>query len=391
MTTGENRSKQIVERVRCSGCHSCYSACPKGCIEMKPDEEGFLYPVFDVVKCVQCGRCEAVCPVRNGVQKGKKPLAFACVSQDGALREKSSSGGLFSHLARHTLQQGGVVFGVALDENHMPGHRPAETEADAECFRGSKYVQSSVGESFKEVRSLLDGGRRVLFTGTPCQVAGLRTFLGKRYDGLICADIICHGVPSPKVWQCYVESLAKEKTIRAIRFRDKSSGWRTQALRIQYADGTSTVRPSSGDPFLTGFLKDLYLRPSCHRCSFKSAERASDITMADLWGAEKIRPQMDDNRGVSLALIHTDAGFRLLESVRGLMNVEPVSLGDALAYNSSAILPASEHPRRSGFFHEFRKGECDFHELVFRCCRENLMQKVLRKVRQRIKYTLKRS
>jgi len=213
-------------REDCTGCHACQVVCPHDAIEMEADPAGFLYPTVDLERCTECRRCKVACPVLNPPPRHSPPTAYACMARDDALRKASSSGGVFSLLAQDTLGLGGVVFGAVLDERMDVVHERAETNEDLPALQGSKYVQSRMGSTYREVRDSLRSGRAVLFSGTPCQVAGLRSYLGRDFDGLLCVDIVCHGVPSPRVWHRYLQHLEGEYQARPITavFRRKDEG-----------------------------------------------------------------------------------------------------------------------------------------------------------------------
>ena len=223
----------ITDKRNCCGCTACSQVCPKHCITMQMDSEGFKYPHVDTSLCVECGLCEKVCPYLNKYPIPiKKPASFACKTKNDELREKSSSGGLFTVLAAKVIQEGGVVFGAKFDAEWNVVHGYSETEEGLAAFRGSKYVQSDLGNCFTEVKNFLKSERQVLFTGTPCQVAGLNHFLQKKYDNLITVDFVCHCVPSPLVWKKYLEELCGDTTIKSVSFRDKSEGWARYGLAV---------------------------------------------------------------------------------------------------------------------------------------------------------------
>lgn len=341
----------------CCGCNACVQRCPKQCITMREDEEGFLYPFVDQSLCIDCGLCERVCPVlRQG--EARKPLqVYAAKNPNEEVRMSSSSGGVFTALAERVLDAGGVVFGVRFDENWGVVHDYVDNKKDLVAFRGSKYVQSNVGTCFQKAESFLKEGRRVLFSGTPCQIAGLRLFLKKEYDNLLTVDLVCHGVPSPKVWRVYLEetiarqceknsvfshSIVERKSlIKGILFRNKRLGWKkfSFSLTLSTTEGSgakNTVFLSdvlTKNIFLQGFLHDLYLRPSCHACPSKCFKSGSDLTIADYWGIERYYKDFDDDRGTSLVLVNTSKGedFYLQLPVDGF----ETSYAEALSGNRS--------------------------------------------------------
>ena len=343
--------QKIIDTKRCTGCHACFDACPKGCISMESDKEGFLRPVIDEKTCISCGKCQSVCPVIKEKAEKPAPKAYAVKSLIEDVRAESSSGGVFSLLAEAVLEKGGVVFGAAFDENFSVHHIYIENQEDLYKLRGSKYVQSRIGNAYKEAKQFLEAGRQVLFSGTPCQIAGLRAFLGREYENLILQDIICHGVPSPKVWEMY-KAYREEKTgskIKKVSFREKESGWKTSSVSIQFANGETYIENLQKDIYMKAFLRNLDLRKSCYACHEKTVGRQSDITLADFWGIEKVMPEMDDDRGTSLVLIHSEKGETLFSALRDKMNMHEVEINEAIRHNSAAYKSVEKPIKRAAF------------------------------------------
>lgn len=346
---------QIKEKHNCSGCSACFNICPKQCIEMKADEEGFVYPVVDQTKCINCGLCEKICPIINkcSVQTGE-PKTFACINRNEEIRMKSSSGGAFSAFAEYVLENDGVVFGAGFDENFMVCHQYCQSKDELDKLRTSKYVQSSIGDSFKLARQFLNEGRMVLFTGTACQIGGLKAFLRKDYDNLITQDVICHGVPSPIIWKKYLDYKIQQHSLKLAKvcFRDKSSGWQRFSLSMHFKgeEGHENVykKKFTNEPFMNMFIFNKILRPSCHKCSFKGISRQADITLADFWGGgfKKYAPQMNDNKGCSLVIIHSEKGLKIFEKLADKLEAVEVPYKRALKGNSMARKSALKSPRR---------------------------------------------
>lgn len=307
---------KIARKEECTGCHGCYNVCPKKCIDMNFDEEGFLYPSVDSDKCLECGLCEKVCPIIHIVEVENDPIAIGCYNKDEKIRMESSSGGIFTLISELVIQSGGVVFGAEFDENYNVRHSYVDNMEDLQKFRGSKYVQSTIGNSYYDVKKFLEQGRQVLFSGTPCQIAGLKRYLRKDYDNLICQDIVCHGVPSTYVWEHYKKFIANGRRISGVKFRDKSTGWKTYSLQIDFDDGSSYNDIGNENSYIKGFVKDFYLRPSCYECKYKTLHRESDITLADFWGIEANEPELDDNKGTSLIFINSDKGRITFEDIK---------------------------------------------------------------------------
>lgn len=338
----------IKDKHECCGCHACVSACSAHCITMKADEQGFLYPSVDKDICTHCGLCEKVCPVINQGMPCEPIKVYAAKCNDIQVRMQSSSGGIFTLLAEAVIKEGGVVFGAKFTENWNVVHAWTDSLDGIAFFRGAKYVQSTIGNTYKEAKEFLLQGRKVLFSGTPCQIAGLKSFLRKDYEGLVTVDMVCHGVPSPLVWKTYLTSENQGKpsqpTIESISFRDKTYGWKRYRFHICYSG--SNNKPSSGNIYMKGFLNNLYLRPSCHACPARSGKSGSDIVLGDFWGIEKHYPQIDDDKGISLVLINSHKGQTLYDSITK-EHVE-AQFEEALSGNPSIvhISPQSKYSRQ---------------------------------------------
>lgn len=370
----------IQELDNCCGCHACASRCPKQCISMQRDDKGFLYPKVDEASCIDCGLCEKVCPMLN-VPEADQPIhAYAAQNINQKVRATSSSGGVFSVLAEQTIAEGGVVFGAAFDNKWMVHHVAVRTGEDLRSLRGSKYVQSTIGSTYIEAEKELKAGRKVLFSGTPCQIAGLRTFLHKPYENLTAVDVVCHGVPSPAVWAEYINSLARSKSvpskntvlsslndsrqISGVSFRDKRTGWQKYGFAVYSSDqreDENSVLPSKSklihystvmsNIFMRGFLQNVYLRPSCYHCRFRCFRSGSDLTLADLWGVRQVAQQFDDDKGTSLVL---DKGGKFSETA-SLSCIELTSEQVQLAYkgNPSLFNDEPESKYSNAFWQEF--------------------------------------
>ena len=336
----------INDKSRCCGCGACSQRCPHGSITLGEDEQGFLYPKVNPETCVDCHLCEQVCPCLNeGVTRGTLH-AFAAVNPDETERMASSSGGIFSLLARDVISRGGMVFGARFDDQWNVLHDCAETMEDLSRFRGSKYVQSVIGDSYRRVENCLKQGREVLFSGTPCQIAGLRLFLRKDYDRLLMLEVACHGVPSPKLWQEYLHLMAGENHISEVNFRNKSTGWRDYSVQI----GENTRRHDD-DEFIGCFLGDYSLRPSCFNCRFKAGQSGADITLADFWGIGAIAPHLDDDRGTSLIVVNSAKGMTCLN--RCGVKCEEIDYPRALKANPSLEHSSSKPADYDAFWRQF--------------------------------------
>ena len=356
----------MIDRNLCNGCAACWAVCPTSAIEMQEDDEGFKFPIIDQSKCIHCNLCETRCPIKC-IQQGRSSLCksqekfYAAQLLDTVIRKKSSSGGAFSAFAKEVLKNGGVVIGCTLDDScKCAKHIIVTKEEELSKLRGSKYLQSSVGSIYYDVEKLLNNDVVVLFSGTPCQVAGLKSYLEQRKgnaDKLVTVDFICHGVPSPKVWHNYADELERKKNskISYVSFRDKEKGWKQYALSIEFEDGTRLFEKAAENDYLRGFISDIYLRKSCYQCAVKGKMHYSDITLADFWGIEKSYPRWDDNIGVSLVVVHTDKGQQLLAHVSDNLRTEEVTEEKALQFNKSYYISTKFNPVRVCFFKSFKK------------------------------------
>ena len=305
----------IKRKEDCCGCSACEQICPKSCTSMASDNEGFLYPHVDSSTCVNCGLCEKVCNILHPRDEREPLNVLAAINNDEDVRMKSSSGGIFHLLAESTIRKGGVVFGARFDENWQVAFDYAETLADVEPFMGSKYVQAKVGSAYKTARQFLEEGREVLFSGTPCQIAGLHQYLRKDYPNLLAVDFVCHGVPSPKVWNKYLKGIQLElQNIGGIEFRNKGRGWTNFSFKVSTEPDTcSLFIPFNKSHYMNAFLSDIILRPSCYECRSKRGRSHSDITLADFWGISSVVPEMNDDKGTSMVFINTEKGKATLD------------------------------------------------------------------------------
>lgn len=381
---------EIKNKKRCCACHACYNICPKKAITMQRDEKGFEYPVIDKEKCIQCNLCSRVCPISSQRKSEKQySKSYAVINCDQKVRMESSSGGMFTALANYIIGQGGIVFGAQFDEEYNVIHTYTDKIEEISLYRGSKYVQSKIGDTYQKVKQFLEEDKYVLFTGTPCQIAGLRSFLQKEYSKLYLQDIICHGVPSPKVWRKYLSyrEQKEENKIRNIKFRNKESGWKSYKIQISYSD-KEYIKKSTEDIYMIAFLKDIILRDSCYSCKFKQKHRISDITLADFWGVQNILPEMDDDKGTSLVIIHSHKGKELFDQIKEKIQYQEVDLEIASNYNPSMIQPAFLNKNREKFFSELEKK--DLEDLIKQYnVAPNGIEKIKRKIYRKIRLFLR--
>ncbi|WP_162302512.1 Coenzyme F420 hydrogenase/dehydrogenase, beta subunit C-terminal domain [Acetivibrio mesophilus] len=347
----------ITNKKDCCGCSACAQRCPKKCITMKENFEGFLYPNINNAACISCGLCEKVCPIQNKEEKESFLGAYVAYANDLQLRERSSSGAIFSLCVERVLEMGGVVFGAAFDEDFAVQHIKIDKLEELWKLQGSKYLESCIGNSFNEAEQFLKQGRTVLFSGTCCQIEGLKHFLGCEYDNLFTIDVLCHGVPSPKVWKRYWSE--KNKLYgkgQSVSFRDKENGWKQYDVKFTFENDKVYKESAYKNPYMKLFLNDICLRLSCHDCKFKSLNRLSDITLGDSWGIEKYKPHMDDDKGTSVVLIHSEKGRRLFDSCKEKMTFEEAEVDKILPPSADSRKSVLMHPKRDKFFSLLNRG-----------------------------------
>ena len=298
----------------CFGCETCLQVCPCNCMKLEYSFNKFWYPVVDHNKCNECGLCRQVCPfpnVKEMLFDFKQQDVYAACSKNENVRLNSTSGGIFTELSIPILQEGGVVFGAVLTSDFQVEHKSAKSIAQLEKLRGSKYVQSRIGQTYGEAKSYLENGTSVLFSGTPCQIAGLRKYLRRDYDKLITVDIICHGVLSPDIATYHIKDLEKQYGSKAakVKFRDKRQGWKKScSFSIEFENGEVYCKREKNDRFYSMFFGNYDLRESCYSCPFTSPDRVGDITLGDFWGIEKSKPHLFDDKGHSIVLVNSDKG-----------------------------------------------------------------------------------
>lgn len=411
----------ISEKKNCCGCSACVQRCPKHCISLVEDQEGFLYPAVDGENCIDCGLCERVCPILNPQETISTLEVFAAKNTNENERLNSSSGGVFLPLAREVINKGGVVFGAVYDACWEVQHVYAEKIEDVYPMMGSKYLQSKIENNYKEAERFLKQGREVMFVGSPCQIAGLRTFLRKKeYPNLLAVDFLCHGVPSPGVWRRFLAEtyggyVAKEQgrlqatagknsvllsslnatsPIGDIKFRDKTeSGWKKFRFVVRQKSASKEDQNSvlSSDihynnPFMRGFLSDIYLRPSCYECKCKNGVNHSDLTIGDYWAARVTDQNFDDDKGVSLVLVNTSKGKEYFDRLN--MTVRKSDLDKAHLCNGGFNEHTHAHPKRALFFALIYQGKT-IKDAVDICLKISLSSRVKNKTKRLVKGVVK--
>lgn len=361
----------------CCGCSACLNICPKKCIKMKYDEEGFRYPyIYNEEICIECKLCEKTCPILNNEGKNIIPQAYACKNIDKEVRKESSSGGIFTLIAEFILNNNGIIFGAIFDEKFNVVHEEINDKNQLYKVRGSKYSQSDLRDSYSRIKKYLDNNRLVLFSGTPCQVGGLHKFLRKKYNNLYTVDVACHGVPSPEIFNKYKKYLENKYNSRIVdfSFRSKEEGWTNYKLKVLFENGQVFSEYGYENLYMKGFIKDLYIRPACSDCKFKSFSSGSDIMLADYWGYDTKFKDFDNNTGVSLVFINSNNGGQLFEAIKKDINLEKTEVEHATKYNPCIIKSVKIHKKSKRFYKKINY--MDFNSLVSECIAERKETKI---------------
>ena len=384
---------KLAEKEYCTGCTACASVCPKRSITMVPDENGFLCPSVETDKCIGCGLCEKSCPVMTplGIATAL-PRAYAAYSKDETVRRESSSGGVFTEIARTVLKGGGAVFGAAYNERFEVGHICVETERDLAGLRGAKYAQSDLQGVFPHVKDRLDRGQQVMFSGTPCQVGGLMAYLHKPYENLLTVDFVCHSVPSPMAWKEYVKYRSQQDNEgdlpESINLRSKETGWSHYQYSnlFEYANGKKYTARSGESLYMKLFVGGYINRESCTNCQFKGYKRVSDLTIGDFWGIWDIAPEMDDNKGTSVVLVQSEHGAKMMEGLKDKLVQKSVTLEEASRQNGAMLNPMASNNLRTEALDCIRAGE------IAACAKwfDSSKPTIMRKARNTVKRILHR-
>lgn len=344
----------IKDKKKCSGCTACQQICPKHCINMFSDIEGFLYPKVDLKNCINCGLCEKACPDINPLECSLPINCYAVKNNNLDIRKASSSGGVFSLLAEKVLSKKGVVFGARFDSYWQVVMDYTENIEGLDKFRGSKYVKCDVGDSYSKVKDFLSSGKKVLYSGSSCQIAGLRKFLKHDYKNLLLVDYLCHGAPSPLLWKKYIEEISRNdvSSLTNISFRNKKRGWKKFSIIIKKGKEVLADSVFSENIYMRAFLSDMSLRPSCYQCSARNGHSGADITIGDHWAIRDINSSFDDNKGVSLVLINTEKGLCAFENLNA--NIIETDFVESKKWNGAFYEKTEEHLHRRRFFRKLQ-------------------------------------
>lgn len=379
---------KIINKSQCCGCAACQSICPKKCIEMKNDNEGFAYPVVNEAECLNCGMCEKACPInRSEPLNNTKISAYSLISLDTKKRIKSSSGGAFSVLAEKVISNGGVVYGVAMsDDCRTAKHIKAESIADLSRLRGSKYLQTEPIKIYEDVKASLERKKLVLFSGTTCQVNGLYGYLNHNYENLITVDVICHGVPSQKLWKKYIEHEEKvyDAKVTSVNFRNKKKGWQNFGIEKNYS-GKRIWASLRKDPYMHMFLNNYCLRPSCYNCKAKEL-KMSDISLGDFWGVDSFTPELNDGKGTSIVLVRTERGKKMFDSIKRDVKYREITYEYAVKYNPAEYTSAKRPNERDSFFNDMNS--LNFSKLAENYCTPVKIN-VIKRANKALRYNLR--
>lgn len=370
----------IDNKENCVGCGACVAGCPVNCINLQTDNEGFLYPYINNEICVNCQLCIKVCPMQNGDRNKTNPTqAWAMQNKNDNVRNDSSSGGVFSLLAETVLEENGLVFGAAFDERHHIKHICIDAVEQLYMLRGSKYVQSELCEVYNKIKEFLKNEKKVLFIGTPCQVAAILNFVGEEQTNLYTLDIACFGVPSSLVWDKFIKYRSKKakSNIKRVNFRYKNPSWERYAIKLEFENGKEYVCDHGEDPYMKCFIRKLTLRPSCYNCKFKEYKSGADLTLGDLWGVAKLAEAMNDKKGTSLVIAHSKKGLELLSKISPNALITTINLKEAEGFNSALVVSPQKPVVRERFL--FGLTEHNFDSRVKKFCSPSIIKRIYNK------------
>lgn len=375
--------EQVLEKSKCTGCTACMNICPKGAITMQEDNTGFKYPVIDQEKCINCGLCKKTCPVLNTKENKSINECYVGYNKDEEVRLNSSSGGIFSLIANYILDQKGIVIGAAFNKENELKHIAIEKNKDLKKLMGSKYLQSDLENIFKYVKENIKN-KKILFVGTPCQIGGLKAYIKSDYNNLICIDIVCHGVPSPKLFRKYIDELEQENgKLLNYNFRDNSTGWDTYSNTATFKN-KEIKEDRKDNKYMKLFLSDIALRQSCFNCNFKLGNKYSDITLGDFWGIKNYYPEMYNKSGVSAIIINTELGKEIFNNINKNIEYKECKLEEIVSGNPSLKVSGKEPKNREEFFKELNNQSISNLTKKYQK-KVSLINKIKRKIKSLIK------
>ncbi|MDD3139239.1 MAG: Coenzyme F420 hydrogenase/dehydrogenase, beta subunit C-terminal domain [Lachnospiraceae bacterium] len=349
----------ISSKEQCCACTACQNICPQHCISMQTDSEGFKYPKVEITNCIGCNLCEKVCPIKNNkINESFERYGIIARNVNLDVCEDSTSGGVASAIIHILMEQGYEVCGAAFDDDFAVHHQIIKDEKDTKRFRGSKFVQSDLRNVLGLILKKLKMGEKIVFIGTPCQVAGAKNYFQKEYDNLFCIDFVCRGVPSPKIWSMYIDEMQKKynSKFRSVKFRSKTYGYHSSAMRIEFVNGKKYIASGRIDPMMKAFVNELVSRPSCHSCNFKSTMHRSDLTLFDCKNYSKITGLNDDDKGYTSVIVQSQKGNKYMELASKFLINQKADLGKMIQYDGIMVEhSAKENKSRKKLFELIQK------------------------------------
>ena len=374
--------EEVISKNKCTGCTACMNICPKGAISMIRDSDGFKYPVIDQDKCINCGLCKRTCPVINNKNNNSINKCYVGYAKDEEIRFNSSSGGIFSIIANYILENNGIVIGASFNNDNKLKHIAITNNKELSKLRGSKYLQSDLDNIFTYIKNNIKDNK-ILFVGTPCQVAGLKSFIKKDFNNLICIDLVCHGVPSPKLFDKYIKELESNNgKVLNYNFRDNSTGWDNYSNTITFKNKKITELRKNNN-YMKLFLSDIALRNSCYNCNNKLGNKYSDITLGDFWGINNYYPDMYNKSGVSAIIINTNTGINIFNNINNNIEYKECLLDEIIKGNPSLIRSSKMPNRRNMFFKDIDR--LNIKELANKYTNISIYRKVINKIKKLLK------
>ncbi|MEG0408637.1 MAG: Coenzyme F420 hydrogenase/dehydrogenase, beta subunit C-terminal domain [Bacilli bacterium] len=381
---------KIIPDEQCTGCSACANKCPTNAISMIQDNKGFYYPIINSDRCIDCNLCKKTCPVLNHKSHDSINKCFACYATDKKIRSESSSGGIFTLLADFVLSKNGIVIGAAFDTSFELKHMPIKEKENLSILKGSKYLQSNLGDIFEYVKYNVTESI-ILFVGVPCQIAGLKSYLGKEHENLICVDLVCHGVPSQKLFSKYIQELEDKyhDSLKKYSFRDKKTGWDDYS-NTAFFDKHIISEKHSKNKYMSLFLSDIALRECCYACNFKLGNKYADITLGDFWGIKNKYPDMYDDLGVSAVILNSEKGIEIFNHIKDTMIFKECMLDEIIKGNPSLIVSSKKPNERDDFFNKLDTITCTQLEKNYGIKKISFTKRVVSLVRLNLKRVFKR-